>query len=112
MTTGRINQVTIFSEVRVAPGGSPVLYPSNGSELVVGRGSKARSSARRRIAPSGSHWYHPFATTEFSKVESAKEFIDESTKLWHVHLRWRLPVAGHAAKDGYRYTSVPPSASR
>jgi hypothetical protein len=71
MTTGRINQVTIFvgpSPVRVCGPG-----PRGGAELVSGRGKTTRSSARPRRESRGSHRYHPFATTEFSRTRSAKD---------------------------------------
>lgn len=44
------------------------------------------------------------------RVESIiKGFI----QLQHNNLKWRLPVPGHALmKGGYRYTGVPPIASR
>ena len=71
MTTGRINQVTIFAAVALAGSG----LPRGGVELVKGRGKTPglKPAARTESGPRASD--HPFATTEFSKARSVKEAL-------------------------------------
>ena len=72
MTTGRINQVTIFDDTA----------PKRGSELVGGRGDE--SPGERLLSgrePINSPTCHPIATIEFLKVESVKELTGGPIKL-------------------------------
>jgi hypothetical protein len=57
---------------------------------------------------------HPFATTEFSRAESAKDAgpnrISRTTLTWPPQME-ATRRRSHLIKDGYQYTGVPPSAS-
>jgi hypothetical protein len=69
---------------------------------------------RRALAVSGSSG-HPIATTEVLKIGSVKDAARANKRaagLWHAYLRRGLPVPRHATKGGYRYTGMPPIASR
>ena len=53
------------------------------------------------VCPPVFHTCHPIATTEFPKVKSARELRRlklSRLRLSHVHLKRKLPIAGHAQK--------------
>jgi hypothetical protein len=68
------------------------------SLVEVGVTKHPAASESRGANPSIRNACHPIATTEFPKVESAKELKGEPIKLKHGHLKRRLPVASHAAR--------------
>ena len=78
-----------------------VLGPQPGSprvELVGGRGVNhpVAHSLPNQIGLLAAD--HPFAMTKFSRAGSAKETVEGSTGLWHIHPRRRLPIPGHASR--------------
>ena len=109
MTTGRINQVTIFEGLHRSPSAQPASPRVGVSQI--GRGvSPGRALA---IEPNqvGSRAVHPFATTEFSKVKSAKESIEDNQTLACPLQKEAIRPRSHLMKSGYQYTNVPPIAS-
>ena len=71
MTTGRINQVTIFAAVQPKPGANPA---DAGPSLVNRRGEEHPAGATSaELNRRGSTHGHPFATTEFSGAGSAED---------------------------------------
>ena len=107
MTTGRINQVTIFE------GPSPkYVGPSPGrpgSELVLGGvriPGRALTSESNRWARNHDH---PFAPTEFSKAGSAKEPTDKSRTFACPPQKEAICRRSRPTRDGYRYAKRTPN---
>jgi hypothetical protein len=95
MTTGRINQVTIFE--KPSPECIGPARSTRGSELVHRRGCGTPGRAPSPRTKSGAkRGGHPFATTEFSRSRSAEATV--STALRHTLPRRRLPTASHIKK--------------
>jgi hypothetical protein len=105
MTTGRINQVTIFGDpLAGAIGSNPNKLASKG------RPAFDSPQALAFGLPSG----HPIAITGFPKVRSAVEragIRKDAARPRHAYLKRRLPAASHVRKDGYRCAGMPPIAS-
>jgi len=119
MTTGRINQVTIFGGRRQPPrGGRGHPCPREGAGVVAWEGCALRrrrhTPGLRRAAganPRRAVGGHPIATTVFPKAGVRQRDGERSPGFGIPASRggYPLPVT---SSDGYRCAGAPPSASR
>jgi hypothetical protein len=109
MTTGRINQVTIFE------GAGPVGITGPGrSWLRVGESGSPGGRLSPGRQPEGLPRHHPIATTEFPQAESVQGAAGRSRER-RPNLNMSPSRGGSPSpvtpRGGYRCTGVPPSAS-